>query len=131
MSTILNIEAYQASNLIALGIPDEPYSQYNYIDLIEECKTKDVELVSLRKMVNGAKYEQMRRDMERKALENDPNRRRHAQELKVGPVALFDELGPPRIVISGFKPPSTIGLKISNMSLPLSWQSRDVFVVHS
>ena len=129
MSTILNIEAYQASNLIALGIPDEPYSQYNYIDLIEECKTKDVELVSLRKMVNGAKYEQMRRDMERKALANDPNRRRHAQELKVGPVALFDELGPPRIVISGFKPPSTIGLKISNMSLPLSWQSRDVFVV--
>jgi len=67
MAQVLNIENYQAANrhFISLGIPDEPYSKFNYIDLIEELKKKDVELVELRKMVNGAKYEQMRRDMER------------------------------------------------------------------
>ena len=163
MAQVLNIENYQAANrhFISLGIPDEPYSKFNYIDLIEKLKKKDVELVELRKMVNGAKYEQMRRDMERKALEGDPRlARRHSQELRIGPyvepkISIFgnefdtdeednhktggdgggddddDESQkqyPPKIIISGFKPPSTIGLAVTEMHLPNGWCKRDVIV---
>jgi hypothetical protein len=134
MSTqFFSVENYQSSGRsLEWGIPGEPYSRHNYIDLIEECKTKDKELTALRKIVNGAKYEQMRRDMEDKALQGDPRmRRRHEQELRVGPLASKAEwqLGPPRFLLSGYSPPSTIGLDIQSLCMPVAWPKRAVVVV--
>lgn len=133
MSNFFSVENFQMTKRgLDFGIPGEPYSQYNYIDLIEECKTKDKELFSLRKIVNGAKYEQMRQELLRKELQGDPRlRRRHEQELKIGPLATIKkwQLGPPRLIISGYKPPSTIGLEITKMSMPISWPKRSVVIV--
>lgn len=136
-----SVENYQAattttnnrSRNLDWGIEGEPYSRYNYIDLIKQLKKKDKIIVQLNKQVDGAQYAEARRNMELKALEGDPRtRRRHQQELRVGPLASENDWmhGPPRFLLSGYKPPSTIGLDIQKLFLPTAWVTRPVVVVH-
>ena len=131
-AAIQNIQETQARDL-SWGIPGEPYSRLNYLDMIKEMKRKDRELAALRNMVNQAKYEAMRRDMKEKESEGSGSGRprRHTQRLRLGPLAPADDpqLGPPRLTISGVRPPSTIEAQIDELRMPVSWPPRPVVVV--